>query len=294
MLKRIKNQQFNAYLAGLLEGDGSFVVPRRQRDLKGRRRYAKIKVAFVSKDRPLAEVLKFFYGGHFEEHENYIVWSITCRDQILQICYDINGYLRTPKFNDFAKLIHFIKTQSEDIQFDILPLDDSSCIGSNAWLAGFIDADGNFHISITNRKNSKKRVQLQFRLEVKENYGKEPLVNSENFSSFVPICNTVACYFGLGVYHRTRLKKYHLIIISSTSRLANAKVVDYFERFSLLSSKRLDYENWKTIHNLQIKTPSLTQENLKMCERIQKNHNSNRHITNWDHLTDLYSELNKK
>ena len=50
---------FNSYLAGLIEGDGSFIVPKVVKDKKGRLRYSKIKVAFHIKDKPLANVLIF-------------------------------------------------------------------------------------------------------------------------------------------------------------------------------------------------------------------------------------------
>lgn len=286
----IKSSNFRSYLAGLLEGDGSFVVPSNLRDFKGRQRYAKIRVAFVRKDKPLAETLKSCYGGNFEEQDNYIVWNITSQNQILSLCHDINGYLRTPKFNDFYKLINFIKTQTKHVEFEVLPLDDTSPIDSSAWLSGFSDADSNFSISITNRRSNKKRIQISFRIEVKQYY-KKPFIlkNSENYSSFVPICNTIASHFGLGFYHRTRHNKHHLILIASTSLESNSKVINYFEKFPLFSSKYLDYVNWKSIYMLQKKKLHLTAEGLQTCEEIKKNHNKTRHTFNWDHLANFFT-----
>ena len=290
----IKNENFKPYFAGLLEGDGSFIVPTVFRDSKNRLRYAKIKLVFVKQDEPLAECLKLYYGGNFEKHKNYIVWTITKKDQILLICSHINGYLRTPKINDFFKLIEFIKSQDPSVNFKPLPLNESP-IDSDAWLAGFSDADSNFNLIITKRRNNKKRVQLQFRIEVKQFYGKRLVQNSENFSTFTPICNTIAELFSLGIYHRTRKEKYHLILICSTSVLTNAKVIKYFETYPLLSSKYLNYIDWKTIHHLQEEKLHLTPEGLKLCEKIKQDYNINRKTFSWDHLkNNIYLQINEK
>ena len=291
----IQNENFKPYLAGLLEGDGSFVVPSIMRDSKNRLRYVKIRVAFVKKDKPLAKILKSYYGGYFEENdgENFIVWNITKKDQILVICSHINGYLRTPKINDFHKLIEFMRIQDPSINVKVLPLNETP-IDSNAWLAGFSDADSNFNLIISKKKNNKKRIQLQFRIEVKRFYTKHLIKNSENYSDFTPICNVIAQFFDLGLYHRTRKEKYHTIIISTTSVHTNAKVIKYFETFPLFSSKYLDYLDWKTIHKMQEKKLHLTPEGWKICEEIRQNYNKNRHKFSWNHLNHFYLPVNEK
>lgn len=284
----IENTNFKSYFAGLLEGDGSFVTPSRLRDMKNRLRYAKIKVAFHIDDQPLAECFRLRYGGHFEEHENYVVWTITKKDQIIAVCSDINGFLRTPKIHDFSKMIAFIKSQDPSIPFEVLPLDESP-IGSNAWLSGFSDADSNFHLHISARKNGRKRVQISFRIEVKQFYDRHLIKNSQNFSTFTPICNTIAEFLNLGIYHRVREGKYYSIIICTTSVNTNAKVVDYFEKFPLFSSKYLNFLSWKKMHKMQEKRCHLTPKGLKICENIQKNYNRNRKTFSWNHLTFLFA-----
>ena len=283
----IQNENFKSYLAGLFEGDGSFIVPPVLKDSKNRLRYPKLKVAFHINDKPLALRLQACYGGHFENYKHHVVWNVTRKDQILLICSHINGRLRTPKINDFIKLINFMKNKDSLIEFEVLPLDESP-INSNAWLAGFSDANSNFFLSIVKRKNNKKRIQLQFRIEVKQFYGKGLIKNSENFSSFTPICNTIAEFLGLGIYHRTRNKKHHMILIVSTSVQTNSKVVQYFNNFSLLSSKYLNYIDWKTVHEMQKKKLHLTTEGLKVCENIKSNFNTTRNKFSWDHLDNFY------
>lgn len=289
----IKNKNFNSYFAGFLEGEGSFIVPPKLRDMKNRLLYAKIKVAFHLDDKPLAECFRLNYGGHFEEHEHFVVWTITKRDEILVICSIINGFLRTPKIQTFSRLIAFLKRQDPSIDFEVLPLDESP-IGSNAWLSGFSDADSHFILNIHERKKGQKRVQIMFRIKVQEFFNRHLILNSQNCSTFTPICNTIAEFFNLGIYHRVREKKYYLIIISTTSVNTNAKVIDYFERYPLFSSKHLNYLGWKKIHEMQEKKQHLTLKGFKICETIKKNYNRNRKTFAWNHLDNFYLKINEK
>ena len=289
----IENENFKPYFAGLLEGDGSFVTPSRQRDSKNRLQYAKIKVAFHLNDKPLAECFRFHYGGHFEEQENLVVWIIGKKEQILAVCSDINGFLRTPKIHDFAKLIAFIKSRDSSIYFEVLPLDESP-IGSNAWLSGFSDADSNFHLNISERKNGRKRIQITFRIEVKQFFNRCLVLNSQNFSTFTPICNTIAEFLSLGIYHRVRKGKYYSIIICTTSVNTNAKVVDYFQKYPLFSSKYWNFLDWRKIHEMQRKKLHLTPKGLQICETIKSNYNRNRRAFSWDHLNNFYLKVNEK
>jgi len=54
--------------------------------------------------------------------------------------------------------------ESEGLNIPLLPIDDSP-IDSNSWLAGFIDADGSFHIRIT---TTPFKVACQFELEQRQ------------------------------------------------------------------------------------------------------------------------------
>ena len=63
------------YLAGLIEGDGSIIVPKTIRNQKGKLLYPVVKITFVEKDRPLALKIKEVIGGGTIVHpknSNYI------------------------------------------------------------------------------------------------------------------------------------------------------------------------------------------------------------------------------
>lgn len=283
----IDNKNLKSYLAGLIEGNGSFIVPGIQRDHKGRVRYAKIKIAFHITDKPLFSRLKKHFGGCFELYKNYGVWIINKNENLIFICKFINGYLKTPKINDFHRLINYLNSKS-GLTIDKLGL-NSSPIHSDSWLAGFSEADANFNLLVTTRKNSRKRIQIQYRIEIKRFYSKNiSQTLPSGFREFYPICEQISTYLGVGVYSRTRSNKFYGLIVTSYNRNSNAKVIEYFEKFPLFSSKRLNYEDWKIVYNLQLEKLHLTPSGIKTCEDIKKNFNKNRQNFCWKHLKDFY------
>ena len=289
----IFNENFKSYFAGFFEGNGSFVIPEKQRDNEDRLLYAKIIITFDLKDKPLAECFCSHYGGHFEEHGALVFWNITKTDQILAICSDINGFLRTPRIETFSKFIGFLKTQDTSIAFEVLPLDESS-IGSNAWLSGYSDAKCSFKLNTYERKGGKKGVQITFMIEVKDYSYMIMVLNSENCSTYTPICNTIAEFFDLGIFHRVRLRKYYLIVISATAVKKNAKVIGYFEKYPLFSSKYLDYVDWREIHGMQEEKEHTTLDGFQYCKEIKENFNKKRTTFSWDHLNNFYLKVNEK
>ena len=56
-------ENFGHYLAGLIEGDGSIIVPRTSRNEKGKLLFPQVKITFVDKDAPLAAKIKEVLGA---------------------------------------------------------------------------------------------------------------------------------------------------------------------------------------------------------------------------------------
>ena len=57
------NNYLGNYLAGLIEGDGSIIVPKTIRNQKGKLLYPVVKITFVKKDSPLALKIKEVIKG---------------------------------------------------------------------------------------------------------------------------------------------------------------------------------------------------------------------------------------
>lgn len=65
------NKQLGSYLAGLIEGDGSIIVPKTIRNSKGKLLYPVVKITFVKKDAPLAlKIQEVLQGGTLEYPKN--------------------------------------------------------------------------------------------------------------------------------------------------------------------------------------------------------------------------------
>lgn len=122
------------YLAGLIEGDGSIIVPRSTRNEKGKLLYPVVKITFVGKDLPLAlKIQKIFKGGNIEHPKgsNYINLLFQDVGSIQKIAVLLNGNMRTPKIEALYRLIDWLnarpKSNSEIIKLGL----DNSSLGSN-------------------------------------------------------------------------------------------------------------------------------------------------------------------
>jgi hypothetical protein len=154
------NNNFNAYLAGLFEGDGYITISKGKNLL----RKITIGITFNIKDLPLCEYLKFKLEHGWikiKSKENACVLIFYTDKGIIKLIECINGYLRSPKISKFNLVIDYLNNK---YGFNILKYDiDLSEIGSNNWFAGFIDADGGFYVRYTEK--SKFRIACNLRIE---------------------------------------------------------------------------------------------------------------------------------
>ena len=301
----LSNLNLGPYLAGLIEGDGTISV--HDSDSTTNKYSPKIIIVFKKADLPLANYLQNLTdcGRVLKKPERgYILWQIQDIVSVFTILSIINGYMRTPKIeathrainwlnnyivkNKTSKLPSTISIISKINILENLPLDESP-IESNSWFAGFSDADGNFSINIHKRSNKNStRVQLYYRLEINQNYHKSLLHTEENKSSFFPIISKIGLYLGVTVYSRSRLikdKVYHSFTVISHNKNSNLKVCDYFNKYSLLSSKYLDYKDWSYILELQ-NSNKITTSYLDKAIKIRTDFNKTRKTYMWNHLND--------
>jgi LAGLIDADG endonuclease len=250
--------QIGPYLAGLIEGNGTISVHNLNNTTKNFS--PKIIIVFKKADLPLANYLQNITKcGQvlIKPERGYVLWQIQDIVSIFTIVSIINGFMRTPKIEALYRTIDWLNNyiinnyninnllgpEATNI-LENKPL-DSSPIDNNAWLSGFTDADGNFSINIQKRTNKNStRVQLTYRLEINQNYHKSDI--EANKESFFPIISKIGLYLGVTVYSRSRIindKFYYSFIVVSQNKLSHSKVCDYFNKFSLLSSKFLDYKD---------------------------------------------------
>lgn len=241
------------YLAGLIEGDGTIVVPA----VDNMSRVPCIRICFNIKDLPLAIKLQDMQGyGHivYPKTGQYILWEITDMEGFYVMATLVNGYFRTPKLEALHRQIHWINVRSlvylnkkgyTNYEFTSLVKIglDLSPVLSNSWLAGFSDADSNFNVIISPRSNRNTiRVQTQFRIELRQTYHRSEITGTYG-TTYFDIMSIIASLLGVNVYNRARILEgsmtYQYFFVASTIR-ARKTVIHYFTNFPLLSSKRLD------------------------------------------------------
>lgn len=292
--ENILRNKLGHYLAGLIEADGSFAV--HNKDSKTKKYAPKIIIVFSLNDYPLAEKLvSITLVGKIYKRENQgcVLWSIQNKEDVIKIINIINGYMRTPKIEALHRAIAWY---NENTNTNIQPLGlDLSPIDSNAWLAGFTDGDGNFSITLTNRKKkgmvTSKRVQVFFRLELRQNYHREVSINQGGICYF-EILDKIARYLKVNLYSRSREQKdkifYTYMVIAHNSE-SHKKTIEYFQRYPLYSSKYLAYKDWKyVVEKIILRNGKpLTADNVKEIQKIKDQFNNNRKIFHFAHLDTM-------
>lgn len=286
--------KIGAYLAGLIEANGSFAI--HDINSKAKKYCPKILIVFNLSDKPLVEKLIYItnFGKLYNKpKQGCVIWHIQNKEDVLGMIELINGYMRTPKIE---ALYHAIKWYKDNDNINIKPLGlDISPIESNSWLAGFTDGDGNFSINITNRKKKNvittKRVQVFFRIELRQNYHRD-VSAIQGGTSYSEILMKISRYLGVNLYSRSRIQKdkiFNSFIIISHNIQSHIKVINYFDHFPLYSSKYLSYKDWKFVVELLIKKGNkiLTNEEISEVEKIKAQFNKKRILFDFSHLDSL-------
>jgi hypothetical protein len=288
-----------SYLAGLIEGDGSILVPKLANYSSHQ---ACVKISFCLDDKPFALFLQSLIGGILVPGDSpncieFIELKLNQQHEVLGVCELINGYFRTPKIVALHRLIEYLNTKYSTV-LELKGL-DTSPLCSNAWLSGFTDADGNFNLLITYRQSGRIRVQINYRLELTQEYSK-PVGLELGGNSMHGICSAVATLFETSLYDRSRelalkknkglVKVYHSYIVMTYNLKSNGLVCAYFDQYPLFSSKRLNYLDWRRIHELMVSKQHLTEKGRSEIMLIKGNFNSTRTTFTWGHLASFYAQ----
>jgi len=275
------NPNFASYLSGLIEGDGSIIVPKEERSLKGKLNYPSIQIVFNLRDFPLALMIqKNLRQGSLSRKKgvNAYVLTINKLEGISLIIRVINGYMRTPKNNNLHKLIDWVNKKSN---LNIVKKElNSSSLDSDAWLSGFIDADGHFSVRTTINSHYPK-IECRFELsQAQKNH-----IGEDNY----PFLNLIAILFNAVIkkIRITRPKPEYRI--RTTNLKSNLLLVSYLEKYPLFSSKYLNYKDWTQILNFFERKEHTKKDSINEIIKIKGNMNDKRTEFNWDHLDKFYN-----
>ena len=102
-----KNNQLGPYLAGLIEGDGSILIPGKQKSPSGSLNRGGFEICFHLKDYPLAEYIRLKTGGSIRVRGQACILYIRNKEDVLNLINLINGHMRTPKLEALHRLINW-------------------------------------------------------------------------------------------------------------------------------------------------------------------------------------------
>lgn len=254
MLDVTQQKRQGSYLAGLIEGDGTIIVP----DPSIMNRQPQIRISFNEKDIPQAKIQinKIGYGRiSIPKEGKYVLQHISEYAGLYKVIQQVNGYFRTPKQEAQNRQINWINVRSliylrrygnypkqkEQKGQDFTPIE------KNNWFAGFVDADGNFNTIIAPRTNTNNiRIQTQFRIEQRQTYHRS-IIDEGYGTNYFDIQSKIANHLGVNVYSRSRFQNqsitYQYYFVAGSIR--SKKILrSYFGMFPQYSSKYQDYKDW--------------------------------------------------
>lgn len=270
------------YLAGLIEGDGSIVVPTVQRSPKGKLYYPSIQITFHLKDLPLAlTILQAIGHGTLHRVKGALAYTLHINSftAMVKVVELINGKLRTPKNHALHRLIRFLALRQVN-NFPLLPL-DTSPLACNAWLAGFAEADGSFYIRTS---ETSQRIAPAFELDALLQRDMDPASKD----SYQELMGAIARFLLCNLKVQQRKGKSDCLRVRTMSLAGNQVLVAYFTSFPLFGSKRLDFIDWCKGLELVAKGNHKTAEALVSMKKVKGGMNNNRTFFAWEQLSAFY------
>ena len=278
---RAINQNFSSYLAGLFEGNGCIWIPTNERDKKNKIIYPMITLAFNSKDFPLITIIqeKLEIGHIYKvKGKNAYTYRISNLINLFKFINIINGYIRTPKIYKLNKLIDYLNNKGYDI--NKYPL-DLTLLNSNAWLSGFIEADGHFSVRVsTDKKNILKKIACS--LEITQSQRIIDLDGNNNFN----VLSLIGKYLLCQVKETKSKSKNPQHRIRTTSLAGNIVLKNYLLKYPLFSSKYLDSKDWMEVLNYFENKEHRNKYNEII--KIKYYMNDSRTFFHWNHLKNFY------
>lgn len=205
---------------------------------------------------------------HKVENHAYVL-TISSVSGLINVIGLINGYLRTPKIARFNQLIQWVNNKTGD-SIVSCPVDSSDVL-SNAWLSGFIDADGSFDIRVSLIQNgaSKDRVSARLRLE-------QRMLDPNTGHSYFDVLSLIAVTLGITLKTSTHNDGVMYYLISASSAKSRLSIVNYLSQFPLFSSKYLNYVDWLTCQDMILDKSHTTVEGRSKAMVLKSGMNSKR------------------
>jgi len=248
------------WLIGFIEGDGAILTHKKS-----------LSIVLTQKDSSVLYHIKTVLGfGIIKEFNGYSRLIFRKNSEIYLMILLLNGNLVLNKRKEQLKLMIdvFNKKSFRKVECLFLRLSDRinfivfspNITLNDSWLAGFTDAEGCFNVLIVKRKvmKSQYNVSLRFILDQKDEY-----IVLENIRNLI----------GSGKVSNRGLKSKILFRYVIHSLKNNKKVIDYFNKYSLKTTKRYSFEIWTKIYFMLKNKEHLNKEGLDNIRNLRTNMN---------------------
>ena len=173
---------FKQWLAGLIDGDGYFLLTKKN--------YNSCEITMDARDKKALYLIKHRYGGAVKQISNANAFKYKLRHKagLILLMNDVNGFIRNP-----TRLLQMNKLC---VKFNIQLKYPEKLSFNDGWLSGFIDSDGSIYFNEASG-------QIFIAISQKNRFLLEPLINI--YGGRVDILNPKIEAFKYVVYRKAEL-----------------------------------------------------------------------------------------
>lgn len=296
--KELQNDDINSYyVTGFIDGEGCFLINVAARsDVKiGHTVNLTFKLKIHSRDLELLKNIKEFFqniGNIVIRKDGYVEFIVSSQKDIEVLIKHFDSYpLVTQKWSDYQifkqvfimiknkehltmeglkriislkavfnkGLTDKLKTAFPDVVPAQRPQAPKPSIPNPSWLAGFVDAEGCFFVTLTNNSTS---ASLIFKVT-------QHIRDAELLKEFIN-------YFDCGYYKISTNSGGDFIVTKFND--INTKIIPFFQKYTILGSKRLDFYDFVIVAKLIHEKIHLTPEGFEQIKQIKFGMNKGRKI----------------
>lgn len=262
-LKPANEHELGHYLAGLIDGDGHFSSAQQ------------LVIVFNYLDIQLAYYIRERIGhGNVRKvkDKNAVLMIISSKKGIERVIKLINNKFRTTSKLD--QINKNILTNSNYLEFNktnSINLNSSNDL-ENHWIAGFSDADASFQIKIIN--HNKKTASASGLVPSFPNGSlikEEVRLNYQIFQKKDYLLILIKKFFGGNIGY---IKSQDTYYYGSTSFGSAKMVINYFDRYHLLSNKNINYLKWRKAYVIIQNKDHLIEKGLTQIKKLKSTMNN--------------------
>lgn len=266
------SEAFLQWFVGFFEGDGSLSVGNRGTRLQ------RLTVTINQKEKTIITTLEKTFGfGYVDSFERngsiYWVWTVGSRNGVERLAYLLSGNLILPKRQ--KQFLDWVEAGEQKNLFQS-PFDKNKPWAAkvsldNAWLSGFIDAEGCFYAYCRDKMTKTIPLKKSMSLEQTMTLTQKDILGGEEF-----VFATISILFQSAgkVYISKKPPRFQSKSIYVTIRLNSVKsqqfIVDYLFKYKLRTIKYISFHRWWRVYLYRINGWHNSEKSIKKIRRLVK------------------------